>query len=224
MLNPEILFPFSTLIKSAILSSDLIQNVERNKRAELIFKCIDDASSLEYKVVLFHWLSREDKERPEKEYFSEECINQFGRYLGRDIIEKHIAQGEDITINYSRILFEIFDILHMYINTHCVNDYIRQLIAQDHMAIVRLLTAYAPIPVEKLGIYKTDFHRLNYSNLAEIIDVSAFIKSIEDNFSHLLDIPDDYPSRYEHKNLNEGELLIQQFLWLHQHPEKDPSL
>lgn len=223
--NPETSISFLTpLAQSAMLSSDLIQNVEQNKRAELVFRCIDDASSLEYKVELFIQLSSEDKERPEKEYFPEECINQFGRYLGRDIIEKHIAQGEDITINYSRILFEIFNILHSYVNNDYVNDYVMQLIAQDPTAIIRLLTAYAPIPVKKLGIYKTDFHRLNYRNLAEIIDVSILIKSIEDNFSHLLDIPDAYPSKYEQENVNEGELLIQQFLWLHQHPEKDPSL
>ncbi|SCC03205.1 MULTISPECIES: KAP family P-loop NTPase fold protein [Snodgrassella] len=225
MSNPEILFSFLTpLVQSAILSNQLIQNVERNKRAELVFRCIDDASSLAFKVELFRWLRREDKERPEKEYFSEECLNQFGIYLGRNIIKKHISHNEDITTRYSGALSHIFNILHMYVNTHCVNDYIRQLIAQDHMAIVRLLTAYAPAAWNEAGEHKADFKKEHYNSLTKKIDVSAFIKSIEDNFSHLLDIPDDYPSRYEHKNLNEGELLIQQFLWLHQHPEKDPSL
>ncbi|MCO6507027.1 MAG: AAA family ATPase [Snodgrassella sp.] len=225
MPNPKILFSFLTpLVQSAILSNQLIQNVERNKRAELVFRCIDDASSLAFKVELFRWLRREDKERPEKEYFSEECLNQFGIYLGRNIIKKHISHNEDITTRYSGALSHIFNILHMYVNTHCVNDYIRQLIAQDHMAIVRLLTAYAPAAWNEAGEHKADFKKEHYNSLTKKIDVSAFIKSIEDNFSHLLDIPDDYPSRYEHKNLNEGELLIQQFMWLHQHPEKDPSL
>ncbi|WP_239325888.1 KAP family P-loop NTPase fold protein [Snodgrassella gandavensis] len=221
MPNPErIDFWLTTLEQSAMLSSDLIQNVEQNKRAELVFKCFDIASSLAFKVTLFYRLRREDKERPENEYFSEECINQFGRYLGRNILEKHIAQGEDITINYSRVLFDIFNILHKYVNNQCVNDYVKQLIAQDPTAIIRLLTAYTPTAWGTTGKYKADFTREHYDSLAEKIDVFAFIKSIEDNFSHLLDIPDDYPSRYEQENLNEGELFIQQFLWLHNHPEK----
>ncbi|WP_239373550.1 KAP family P-loop NTPase fold protein [Snodgrassella gandavensis] len=222
MPTSEILPIFLTLLGRSIhLSSQLIQNVEQDKRTELVFRCIDIASSLEYKVELFLWLSSEDEERPEKKCFSDECINQFGRYLGRNIIEKHIDQGEDITINYSRYLSDIFNILHKYVNNHCVNDYIMQLIAQDPTAIIRLLTAYAPTEWGEAGQYKADFTRERYNRLAEKIDLSAFIKSIEDNFSHLLDIPDDYPSRYKQENLNEGELLIKQFLWLYHHPEKD---
>lgn len=217
--DPETSLSFLTpLVQSAMLSGNLIQKVEQDKRAELVYTCIDIASSLAFKVALFRWLSREDEERPEKEYFSNECINQFGRYLGKNIIEKHISHNEDITTRYSGTLSHIFDILHMYVNTHCVNDYVRQLIAQDPMAIVRLLTAYAPIPVKKLGIYKANFNREQYNSLAKKIDVSVLIKSIEDNFSHLLDIPDDYPSRYKQENLNEGEQLIKRFLWLYHHP------
>jgi predicted KAP-like P-loop ATPase len=168
MPNPEILFSFLTpLVQSAILSNQLIQNVERNKRAELVFRCIDDASSLAFKVELFRRLRREDKERPEKEYFSDECINQFGRYLGRNIIKKHISHNEDITTRYSGVLSHIFKILHVYVNTHCVNDYIRQLIAQDHMAIVRLLTAYVPAAWNKAGEHKADLKKEHYNSLAK---------------------------------------------------------
>ncbi|PIT53778.1 hypothetical protein [Snodgrassella communis] len=99
-----------------------------------------------------------------------------------------------------------------------------QLIAQDPTAIIRLLTAYAPTEWNEAGEHKADFKKEHYNSLTKKIDVSDFIKSIEDNFSHLLDIPDAYPSKYEQENVNEGELFIQQFLWLHQHPEKDPSL
>ncbi|NUE66131.1 P-loop NTPase fold protein [Snodgrassella sp. ESL0253] len=221
MPDPErIDFWLTTLGQSAILSSDLIQNVEKDKRAELIYTCIDSASSLAFKVTLFYWLNIEDKERPEKKYFSEECINQFGRYLGRNIIEKHIAQGEDITINYSRVLFDIFNILHKYVNNQCVNDYVMPLITQDPMAIVRLLTAYTPTVWDEAGKHKVDFKRQYYNSLTEKIDVSAFIKSIEDNFSHLLDIPDDFPKNPRKEHPNAGELLIRQFLWLYHHPEK----
>ncbi|PIT53584.1 KAP family P-loop NTPase fold protein [Snodgrassella alvi] len=220
--NTEFTCNFLTpLAQFAILSNQLIKKVEQDKRAELVFRCIDDASSLAFKIALFRWLSREDKERSEKEYFPDECINQFGTYLAKNIIEKYMSQSEDIIIDYSEHLSPIFDILHKYVNNQCVNNYVMQLIAQDPMAIIRLLTAYVPAAWGKAGQHKADFTREKYNSLAEKIDVSAFIKSIEDNFSHLLDIPDDYPSRYEQENLNEGELLIKQFLWLHNHPEKD---
>lgn len=219
--SPNIL---TMLDQTAILSSDLIQNVEQDKRAELIYTCIDYASSLEYKVVLFRWLRIKNKQRPEKEHFSTERINQFGRYLGKNIIEKHMSHGEDIIVDYSEYLSHIFDILHKYVNNYCVNDYVMQLIAQDRTAIIRLLTAYAPAAWNEAGEHKADFKKEHYNSLTKKIDVSDFIKSIEDNFSHLLDIPDAYPSKYEQENVNEGELFIQQFLWLHQHPEKDTSL
>ncbi|PIT49796.1 KAP family P-loop NTPase fold protein [Snodgrassella communis] len=125
MPTSEILPIFLTSLgRSVHLSSQLIQNVEQDTRTELVFRCIDIASSLEYKVELFLWLSSEDKERPEKKCFSDEYINQFGRYLGRNIIEKYIAQGEDIIVDYSEYLSHIFNILHKYVNTHCVNDYV----------------------------------------------------------------------------------------------------
>ncbi|PIT14257.1 hypothetical protein BGI32_08030 [Snodgrassella alvi] len=222
MPNSETLSSFLTALDQfTMLSGDLIQNVEQDKRAELVYTYIDITSSLAFKVALFRWLSSEDEERPEKKCFSDECINQFGRYLGRNIIEKHIAQGEDIIVDYSEYLSHIFDILHKYVNNYCVNDYVMQLIAQDPTAIIRLLTAYVPTAWSAAGQYKADFTREQYNSLTEKIDVSAFIESIEENFSHLLDIPDDYPKNPWKENPNAGELFIQQFLWLHNHPEKD---
>jgi predicted KAP-like P-loop ATPase len=219
--NSKILPSFLTpLAQFAILSNQLIKKVEQDKRAELVYTCIDIASSLAFKIELFRWLSREDKERTEKEYFPDECINQFGTYLAKNIIEKYMSQSEDIIIDYSEHLSFIFNILHKYLNNQCVNDYVMQLIAQDPMAIIRLLTAYVPAAWGKAGQHKADFTREQYNSLAEKIDVSAFIKSIEDNFSHLLDIPDFYPENLWKENPNAGELFIQQFLWLHKNPEK----
>ncbi|MCO6561064.1 MAG: AAA family ATPase [Gilliamella sp.] len=219
--NPETSLSFLTpLAQSAMLSGNLIQNVEQDKRAKLVVKCINIASSLEYKLELFRWLSREDKERPEKEYFSEKCINRFGAYLGKYIIKKHMSHNKDITMDYSRYLPYIFNILNKYVNNYCVNDYVMQLIAQDRTAIIRLLTAYAPTVWDKTIKYKDNFYRKAYSCLDKIIDLTDFKKSIEDNFSHLLDIPDDYPKIPWKENPNAGELFIQQFLWLYHHPEK----
>lgn len=218
--NPEILYSFlTTLVKSAMLSSDLIQNVEKDKRSELVYKCIDVSSSLEFKIELFRWLSREDNERPEKEYFSEELLDQFGTYLGENIIKKYMSHNEDITIDYPRILSLIFYILHKYVGEDVVNEYVMRLISRDPIAIVRLLTAYVPTAWSDSGKHKSDFDRSHYKDLAEKLDMSIFIKIIGDNFPHLQDIPNDYPRNYERENQNEGELFIQQFLWLHNHPE-----
>lgn len=224
MPNPETLYSFSTtLVQSAILSKHLIQNVEKDKRAELIYTCIDIASSLEFKLELLRWLDINDKEIPEEEQFSDESITQIGTYLGENIIQQHMSHGEDITIAYPRILSHIFYILHKYVNEHIVNDYVMQLISKDRMAIIRLLTVFATTVWSETGRHKSDFGLGHYNSLAEKLDLPVFIKIIEDNFPHLLDIPEDYPRNYNKENQNEGELFIQQFLWLHNHPEDKQS-
>lgn len=221
MPNPETLYSFSTtLVQSAILSKHLIQNVEKDKRAELIYTCIDIASSLEFKLELLRWLNINDKERAEEEHFSDEFLTQTGKYLGKNIIQQNMSHDEDITITYPRILSHIFYILHKYVNEDVVNEYVMRLISRDPIAIVRLLTAYVPTAWSSdSGKYKTDFERSHYKDLAEKLDMSIFIKIIGDNFPHLQDIPNDYPKNYERENQNEGELFIQQFLWLHNNPE-----
>lgn len=220
MPNPETLYSFSTtLVQSAILSKHLIQNVEKDKRAELIYTCIDIASSLEFKLELLRGLNINDKERAEEEHFSDDSINQFGKYLGENIIKKHMSHDEDITIDYPCILSHIFYILHKYVNEDVVNEYVMRLISRDPIAIVRLLTAYVPTALSDSGKHKSDFDRSHYKDLAEKLDMSIFIKIIGDNFPHLQDIPNDYPRNYERENQNEGELFIQQFLWLHNNPE-----
>lgn len=224
MPNPETLYSFSaTLVQSAILSKHLIQNVEKDRRAKLIYTCIDIASSLDFKFELFRWLDMRDKERPEEEHFSDESITQFGTYLGKNIIQQHMSHGEDITIDSPRSLSDIFYVLHNYVNKHVVNDYVMQLISKDRMAIIRLLTVFATTVWSETGRHKSDFGRGHYNSLTEKLDLPVFIKIIEDNFPHLLDIPQDYPTNYDKKNQNEGELFIQQFLWLHHHPEVKQS-
>jgi hypothetical protein len=224
--NSKTLSSFLTpLVRSAILSGDLIQKVTQDKREELVSSCIWSAPSLEFKVELFYQLSSEDKERPEKEHFPDKYINQIGITLGDNIKVRHIQHNEDITLRYNNILFEIFYILHKYVNNDCVNDYVRQLIARDRMAIIRLLTACWPAAWDAAGQHKTDFIREKYNSLVKIIDVSVLIKSIKENFPHLYkNIPDAYPSKNQQENQNEGELLIQLFLYLHKHPEKYSSM
>ncbi len=99
-----------------------------------------------------------------------------------------------------------------------------RLISRDPIAIVRLLTAYVPTEWSDSGKHKSDFERSHYKDLAEKLDMSIFIKIIGDNFPHLQDIPNDYPKNYERENQNEGELFIQQFLWLHNNPEDNQPL
>jgi hypothetical protein len=223
MVNPNKILSFSALVQSIDLTSYLIQNVKRAQSVELFSSCIDFASSLEYKVKLFHLLSSEDRERPENKYFPDEYINQFGTYLGKNIIEEHISHNEDIIISYSSILFDIFNILHNYVNDHCVNDYVMPLIDQDPMAIGRLLTIYTPNSYWGI-IDSIENSRKKYDSLAEKLDMSAFIKKIEENFPYLCDISDGFTNKNGQKNLSLEELAIQECLRFYHYSEKYSSM
>ncbi|PIT24986.1 hypothetical protein BGI37_08460 [Snodgrassella alvi] len=213
------------LAQFVTFTNELIQKVEQYKREALVLSCLGSAPSLEYKVKLFLLLSSEDRERPEKERIPDKFINQLGITLGHDIKRNHMQHNEDITLRYNNTLFDIFYILHKYVDNYYVNDYVRKLIARDRMAIIRLLTACWPAELDEAGQHKTDFIREKYNSLVKIIDVSVLIKSIKENFPHLYkNIPDAYPSKNQQENQNEGELLIQLFLYLHKHPEKYSSM
>lgn len=223
MLNPETLYRSSpTLVQSAILSNHLIQNVEKDKREELFYTCIDIASSLEFKLELFNGLDAKNENDQEEERFLKESKSRVGRYLGKNIIHHHMSHDEDLTIAYPRILFDIFFILHKYVNDHIVNDYVMQLISNDRMAIIRLLTSYSSIKWSYRDVHNSNFVWQCYYNLAQILDLSVLVKFIEDKFPYLLDIPKEYPINFNKEYQNKGEQFIQQFLWLHHnHPENE---
>lgn len=218
--NPEILYSFTTpFSQAAMLVGELIQNLQKSDRLDLVKFCIDSASSLEFKLEIFRWLRREDENKPEKDAFSEACIEEIGKHLGL-LIANLLEDNEDITQLFPKSIPTVFAILNTYLRNGCVNDYVTNLISKDPEGLVRILNAYVPKAwgMESGISHKSDFERHQYNNLTSELDASIVLSSIQNHFPQVMemDVSKDFPKVHD----DDGDkrfLFLQQFVWVHQH-------
>ncbi|EIU7611940.1 hypothetical protein L3I75_001641 [Vibrio vulnificus] len=216
--NPEVLYSWMTpFSQAAMLISDLIQNIPKSERVGLAKTCIELASTLDFKLELFRWLKREDENKPEKDEFSEDCIDDIGKHLGK-LLSESLEQTEDITKLTPKSIPTIFYTLNKYIRNNYVNDYVAGLISKDPVAIVRILDSYVPTAwgMESGVSHKSDFEREQYNSLTGELDASIILDSIQENFPQVIDISDDFPRLYD-ADANKELLFLEQFVWLHKY-------
>lgn len=182
--NPEVLYSWMTPFSQAsMLVSDLIQNIQKSDRIDLAKTCIKSASVLEFKLEIFRWLKREDENKPEKNAFSEVCIEEIGKCLGRLIADK-VENDEDITKVAPKSIPTIFYTLNKYVRDGYVNDYVAGLISRDPKSLVRIIESYVPTAwgMESGVSHKADFERDQYNSLASVLDASIVLSSIQEHF------------------------------------------
>lgn len=216
--NPEVLYSWMTpFSQAAMLVSDLIQNVLKPDRVALAKKCIDSAPSLEFKLEIFRWLKREDENKPEKDAFSEACIDEIGKHLGK-LIDDKIEGNEDLTKLVPKSIPTIFYTLNKYVRNDYVNDYVAGLISNDSEALVRILDSYVPTAwgMESGISHKSDFEREQYNSLTGQLDASIVLNAIQDDFPQAMGCSDDFPRVYD-DDIEKGILFLKQFVWLHQY-------
>lgn len=216
--NPEVLYSWITpFSQAAMLVSDLIQNVQKSDRVALAKKCIDSAPSLEFKLEIFRWLKREDENKPEKDGFSEACIDDIGKHLGK-LIDDKVEGKDDLTRLVPNSIPTIFYTLNRYVRNNYVNDYVAELISNDSEALVRILTSYVPTAwgMESGISHKSDFEREQYNSLAGQLDVAIVLSAIQDHFPQAMGVSDDFPRVYD-DDVDKGILFLKQFVWLHQY-------
>ncbi|WP_417455267.1 KAP family P-loop NTPase fold protein [Kiloniella sp.] len=215
--NPDILYSWtSPFSQAAILISDLLQNIQQSVRIEAAKKCISIASTLEFKLEIFKWLKREDEDKPEKDAFSETCINEIGKHLGKLIADK-LNETEDITKLAPKSIPTIFDTLHEFVDENYVNDYVTELVSKDPKSLIKILESYVPTSwgMESGISHKSDFARRQYNSLISTLDTSIILNSIEKNFPQVMDVSDEFPRLYD-DDAEKGLLFLEQFVWLHQ--------
>ncbi len=216
--NPEILYSFLTpFSQAAMLVSDLIQNIQKDDRVGLAKNCIDFASTLEFKLEIFRWLKREDEDKPEKDAFSEVCIDEIGRHLGKLIADK-LEENENITKTTPKSIPTIFYTLNKYVRNDYVKDYVTWLISEDSENLVRILDSYVPTAwgMESGVSHKSDFERAQYNSLTRELDASIVLDSIQEHFPMAIGVSDDFPRLYDDDS-DKGLLFLKQFVWLHQY-------
>lgn len=216
--NPEVLYSWTTpFSQAAMLISDLIQNTQKSDRADLAKRCIDVASTLEFKLEIFRWLKREDENKPEKDAFSEASIDEIGKHLGKIIADK-LDETEDITKLTPKSIPTIFYTLNQFVKNDYVNDYVASLVLKDSESLVRILDSYVPTEwaMESGVSHKSDFERDQYNSLTSELDASIVLSSIEENFPQVMNVSNDFPRLYD-DDAEKGLLFLEQFVWLHQY-------
>lgn len=216
--NPEVLYSWMTpFSQAAMLISDLIQNIPKPKRVGLAKTCIELSSTLDFKLEVFWWLKREDESKPEKDAFSEDCIDDIGKHLGK-ILSEILEQTEDITKLTSKSIPKIFYTLNKYVRNNYVNDYVAGLISTDPVAIVRILDSYVPTAwgMESGVSHKSDFEREQYNSLTGELDASIILDSVQEHFPQVMDVSDDFPRLYD-ADANKELIFVEQFVWLHKY-------
>jgi hypothetical protein len=216
--NPDVLSSWlAPFTQAAMLIGDLIQNLEKKKRSDAAKICIDSAPSIEFKLEIFRWLKREEEDKPEKDAFSESCIDEIGKHLGKQLSQM-LENNKDVTKLAPKSLPTIFYTLNKYVRHDYVNDYVASLISQDADVIIRILDSYVPInwSMESGVSHKSDFQRGQYNSLARELDTSIVYSAIQDNFPKAIKVANDFPRIYD-SEVENGILFLEQFMWLHQY-------
>ena len=216
--NPVSFSPWITpFVQAAILISDLIQNLTIENRFKLACDCIEKASDISFKAQIFQWLKRQDREKPDKDGFSEDLIQKIGEYLGNNIAE-YLKLEIDITQDSPRDTPAILSLTKKYLGQTYLNRYFDTIFNKDPNLIIRLLDTYTSNRWS-LGSgsselpSKSDFERKEYDAIIEVLSADKVIEAIKRfNNGQLPKISDEFPSRYKDQDLT---VLTEQFIWIH---------
>ncbi len=211
--NPDVLYSWTTpFSQAAMLISDIVQNVPKSHRVNLVKSCISTAPLMEFKIGILKWLKQEDEAKPEVDTFSEASIDDIGKHLA-EVISQNIAAQADITLTAPKSIPLVFFTLHKYGKEGFVHDVASKLISENPESLIRILDSYVPL-AWKIGAstsHKSDFEREQYKNLTSVLDATVITDAIGKYFPTALEIPEEYP--YYDGNDNDY-LVLKQFVWL----------
>jgi hypothetical protein len=216
--NPEVLFSWSVpFSQAAMLVSDLIQNLDKKGRTNLAKICIDSAPVLDFKLEIFRWLKREEEDKPEKDAFSETCIDEIGKHLGC-VVSKILEDNNDVTKLAPKSIHTIFYTLNKFVRSDYVNEYVAKLISIEAETLIRILDSYVPIEwgMESGVSHKADFERDQYNSLTSQLDASIIMDAIQAHFPQAVNNSDEFP-RIHDEDAEKDNIFLEQFVWLHQY-------
>ncbi|RBW47476.1 NTPase [Psychromonas sp. B3M02] len=220
--NPDVLYSWTTpFTQAAMLVSDLIQNIEKKDRVPLSKCCIDCSPSLEFKLEIFMWLKREEEDKPEKDAFSNSCVDDIGKHLG-NLLSERLGESEDVTRLAPKSIPTIFYTLNKFVRDKYVDDYVKRLIAIDPETLIRILDSYVLTAwgMESGVSHKSDFEREQYNSLTSELDAEIIVNTIQESFPKAMNIPDEFPRLYD-DDAEKGQLFLEQFVWLHNYALKE---
>ena len=221
--NPETLHNWTVpFIQAAMLVSDLIQNIEIDSRVGLACECINQANNTDFKLEVFRWLKKEEKDKPEKDAFTEKQVSSIETCLGENI-SKYINSEIDITIVNPRSTPMLLYSINKYLGENFLGNYLNSVFVKDSGAIIRLLEAYTPTSwgMESGVSHKSDFERNEYNNLTNVVNPKVLLDAIEAFSGSLPSVEDEYPRDYDYKD---RVVLLKQFVWLHNYVESENKL
>ena len=221
IINPDVLYSWTTpFSQAAMLVSDLIQNIEKKDRVPLSKSCIDCSPSLKFKLEIFRWLKREEEDKPEKDAFSNSCIDNIGKHLG-NILSDNLGGSEDVTRLAPKSIPTIFYMLNKFVRDKYVDDYVKRLISIDPETLIRILDSYVPTAwgMESGVSHKSDFERKQYNSLTSELDAEIILDTIQESFPKAMNVSDDFPRLYD--DAEKGLLFLEQFVWLHNYVLKE---
>nr|VFK18898.1 MAG: hypothetical protein BECKLFY1418C_GA0070996_105013 [Candidatus Kentron sp. LFY] len=191
--------------------SNLIQNMDKSRRVAQVIECIRCSPDPGFQIDVFRFLRKEEKDKPEKDAFTEEEVDIIGEEPAR-CLEALIQKSDDITTQAPRITWYISYILDEYCQKPVFERHIREVLKRDKSAIIRLLDAYTSTVWSTEGSYRSSFKQNEYNKLTRIFEPEFILSTIE---SYLGDLPtdqEDFPQAHEH---NDRSILLGQFVWLH---------
>ena len=212
--NPESMFGWDDPhTQAAMLISDLVQNIEKDRRTAHVIDCIKKTTTPHFKLEIFKWLRKEEADKPEKDAFDSEEVDYIGETLSIEI-EQYIASIDDITETAIRILPHAFYLLNKYSKREVITSHVTSVLQKDKSAIIRLLDAYTPTAwgMETGVSHKSDFERDQYNSITTVLDPEFLLHSIETFQGQLPEDQENYPRDFEH---GDRSVLLNQFVWIH---------
>lgn len=220
--NPISFSPWETpFVQAAILINSLVENLEKERRVSFAVELIQKASTVSFKMEIFKWLRKEDKERPEKESFNNDEVALIGDKLGK-ILAEYIEQLEDVTKQSSDILSELFYLLNKYSKQENILKHLEKIKLQDTSFIVRLLDSYTSIAWSlDSGIsHQTDFERRQYDSVTEVINGGFILSAIKDFLGDIPQVTEEFPYG---DGQEDRSIVLNQFLWLHNYKMQEDA-
>lgn len=220
-LNRETLYNWAEpFVQGAMLVSDLIQNVDKNKRVKFVEECINNTEQIDFKLELFKWLKKENKEKPEQDCFSNKQVSIIGKSVAEAAMNA-LTTEKDID-GYHKILPAMFYYVKEYIGKTELENFIKKVLKKDKTKVLTLLDTFTPTAfgLETGVSHKSDFDRDQYNRLENLVNPKIILEAIKRYYGKLPEIEKEYQRDYDYKD---REVLLKQFIWLHNYVLKESS-
>lgn len=200
--------------QSTWLIADLILNVSKVERVEVVKNLFNHANTIDYQTKIFKFLKHDQGDNAQPNYLSSEEMRDIGTHLARKILAE--IQDKDITLDEKNPTSYIFWLLNKYINQDVVNDYIEKIISSDDNAIYRILDAHTSTSKNLLDGTKSKglFEKDTYEYLSKNINSSIIFRKLEQSCSDLLYDLKEYP-KVNNREYDRERTILQQFAWLY---------